>query len=369
VTLDENQWAKIVLRYRRTQTIRKFLEASRLVWILDSCPYETHRISPRLINEEHRRNRLRNFVSWHNISRLQNQAAFRAGLIGLVTAPIFAGLTLKIPSALGIHFPIQMALIFLSGILFVTATTLYKLRVPEYVDEFLCDESRWKSVAIPESIYRTAMYKEFIDLGCAQEVTPSNLKDLIHQKNTFETAKAVHANGYRCFKIGFDVGALALIEKLLYRLSKECDFEIYEEYKREDGHIGLRKRSGPNTVFQGGDIFVRQLSIEHVRNHFAANLTIDRIEETASTNDIVVKLSDPHIVLADDQLNMESIVDGLECLLEPEFRSVLTQELSYMQAWKRPLARVSVLCLYIASLISLILFMALQGKVVLDAAF
>lgn len=334
--------------------------------MLDPRPYETHQFYPRGAANEHRRNQLRNAVSWHMIANYRNHVVFRSGVLGLVTAPIVAGISSASPQFLGINMPIQMGLIFLAGLLFVSATLLYQSRVPEAIERYFLDGTS-KSIATPEQLYRSFVYKQFLDLRAVQEITRSNLKELEGHKINFETAAIILLRNGRCYKVGFDVYALALIEKLLYRLAEDCGFNFYEEYERDDGERGLRKRSGPNVTYQSGDVFIRHMSLEPVSNHPVGSLTPERVEGKFSSRDLVLKLYDPGLSLPQDVKSTERFVSGLEYLLDDSYRSTLQQELSYWKAWSRPFSRLLTLLLFYTSIAATGLFMLFQIKVVIGA--
>lgn len=365
--LDHKAYFEMIRRNRRRERIRKFLHSSRLVWILDPRPYETNRLYPRSVADDYRRDKLRKEYSWSNIARLQNEKALKAGLAGIVTAPVLASLAVADPLIIDFTFPIQMAFIFASGLLFVIATAVYSFRVPGFVKKSLepAEHRRFKPETIRE-IASSILY-EFLALGHDVEITPGNVHELAGHEIAFRTAGLLLVQGGACFKVGFDAQGEALIEKLLYRLANQHGFKIYEEYRRDDGEIGLRERSGPRRCIPMGEVYVRHLKLERAQEHHVAVLNPERISGALGERDLVIEFYDPYIETP-DQIDKDKQVDpyahGLHNILQEEYAETIVDELAYWQSWQRPFSRLSALWLYRVSLLSFIAFLTYQAGVV-----
>ncbi len=367
----ELQLVEMIRQNRRREKIRKFFHKSKLVWIFDPYPHETHKLYQRSVIESYKRDKIRQTYSWHNIARLQNEKAFKAGLAGIVTAPILAGLSISKPLFISFSFPIQMAFIFLSGILFVLAASIYNTRVPDFVRRFVESEESKKYKAIPMREIRSSIFLEFLKLGRTIEITPENIHELNKHQMAFQAAGIFLMQGGSCFKVGFDASGIAIIEKLLYRLAKKYKFKIYEEYKMEDDEIGLRERYGrPGVCYTAKNIYLRHLSIQNAKEHFVVGVSPERVCGTLNDNDIVIDFYDPYIQ-TEEQIEkipqVEPYTHGLDKLLREEYIDTIVEELSYWQSWQRPLSRVSSLLLYRMSLLSFVVFLFFQGTIVLQA--
>jgi len=355
---------------RRRERIRNFLHKSKLIWILDPYPYETHKIRPRTVIENYKREKIRQTYSWHNISRLQNEKAYKAGLVGIVTAPILASFAISKPPSINFDFPIQMAFIFLSGILFVLAGIVYSKRVPYFVKAFMDSAENKKYRAAPIREIHSSIFYEFLKLGRTFEITPKNIHELKNHQMAFKTAGILLMRGGACYKVGFDAVGQATIERFIYKLSNNKNFKVFEEYKREDEEVGLRERPGPWTTYPAGDLYARHLSIEKVCDHYVTGLTPERVDSDHSANDIVIKFYDPYIQTP-DQIDKNSQVEpythGLDLLLREDYLDTIVEELSYWQSWQRPLSRLLSLWLYRLSLLSFSIFLLYQASVVCEA--
>jgi hypothetical protein len=183
----------------------------------------------------------------------------------------------------------------------------------------------------------------------------------------FRTAGLLLVQGGSCFKVGFDVQGQALIEKLLYRLANKHGFKIYEEYSREDGEVGLRERRGPCVTIPAGEVYVRHLKLELVKEHYVTVLNPDRVLGDIGERDLLVKFYDPYIQTPDQiekDKQIEPYADGLHNILQEEYAETIVDEMAYWQSWQRPFSRLATLWLYRASLLSFIVFLAYQANVV-----
>lgn len=366
----EKQIYEMVRRNKRREKIRNFIHKSKLIWVLDPYPYETHKIMPRTVVENYKREKIRQAYSWHYISRLQNEKAYKAGLAGIVTAPILASLAISKPLFFNFNFPIQMAFIFLSGMLFVLAGVIYSKRAPYFVKAFMEGEENKKYRAAPIREIHSSIFYEFLKLGRTYEITPQNIHELKNHLMAYKTAGILLMQGGSCYKVGFDAVGQAIIERFIYKLSDKKKFKVFEEYKRDDGEVGLRERSGPCTTYPVGDLYTRHLSIESVCDHYVTGLTPERVDGYHSDSDIVIKFYDPYIQTP-DQIDKKSQIEpythGLDLLLKEEYLDTIVEELSYWQSWQRPLSRILSLWLYRLSLISFSIFLIYQASVVWGA--
>ncbi|WP_305810342.1 hypothetical protein [Photobacterium kishitanii] len=131
--------------------------------------------------------------------------AYKAGLAGIITAPILASLAINQPLFVSFEFPIQMAFIFLSGILFVLAGMIYNYRVPTFVKAYMEAEENKKYKAAPIGQIHSSIFFEFLNLGRATEITPKNLHEIQNHQMAYETAGLLLRQGGACYKVGFDV--------------------------------------------------------------------------------------------------------------------------------------------------------------------
>ncbi|EJG0322564.1 hypothetical protein C4D07_RS03160 [Vibrio parahaemolyticus] len=361
---------QMVKRNRRRERIRNFIHKSKLVWVLDPYPYETHKLRPRSIVENFKREKVRQTYSWHNISRLQNEKAYKAGLAGIITAPILASLAINQPLFVSFEFPIQMAFIFLSGILFVLAGVIYNYRVPTFVKAYMEVKENKKYKAAPISQIHSSIFLEFLNLGRTTEITPKNLHELQDHQIAYETAGLLLRQGGACYKVGFDEIGQAYIERLIYKLSEKKKFKVFEEYKRKDGELGLRERMGPCTTYSTGAIYVRHLKIEKACKHYISVSTPERVEGEFSKEDIVIDFYDPYIQTPnqiDKQDQLEPYTSDLSVILKEDYLDILVEEISYWQSWQRPFSRVLALWLYRLSLFSFGIFLIYQASIVWGA--
>ncbi len=365
----ERQIYKMVQRNQRWEKIKHLIRKSKLIWILDPYPFETHN-SPRTVVENYKREKIRQTYSWHNISRFQNERSYKAGLAGIVTAPILASFAIDSPPIVNFDFPVQMAFIFLSGMLFVLASVIYNKRTPYFVKAFLEGEENRKYKAAPIKEIRSSILFEFLKLGRTIKITPKNLHELENHQMDYKAAGLLLVRGGTCYKVGFDERGQATIERFIYTIARKQTFNIFEEYTRDDGEIGLRKRAGPITTYPTGDIYIRHLSIERVSSHFVTKLTPERVDAQYTEKDIVLKFYDPYIKTP-DQIDKNSLTEpyarGLDVLLMDEYLDTIVEEISYWQSWQRPVSRLLAIWLYRLSLLSFSVFLLYQASVVWNA--
>lgn len=353
----DDKWVEIIRKNKKDQKMRARIRRSRLMWILDASPYETHMLFLRSVDEQRARDHVRHTYSWHNLSRLQSESAFKAGLVGIVTAPILAGLSNYEGLPIALQFPNQMGLIFLSGLFYVLATTLCNLRVPFFVQLYLLDDERRRYRAIPFQEISTAIVKEFSNLASTIEITP---EDFIHlHPNEKEVVAVGFPQGHRFYKTGFLPPALAYIDKLFHKLSSKYEFQLLER----DGER-LRSKYGPGVIY-GSPLYIRQLDLASAQDH---HLNSDNSLNLTS-NDVIVTSMDASLRLEATQPGSlaESHVYGLDRIIREEYLDLYVEELSYWQSWQRPFSRVFVLWMYRLSLISFSCFLTYQAFVVWNA--
>lgn len=357
-------------QHRREERIRKFLRNSWLMWIFDSRPYETHIFYPRSIVRNAQREKVRQFFSWHNISRLQNEKAYRVGLVGIITAPIFATLTVSEPFRMSFDFPIQMGFLFFSGISFVLATVIYNLRVPSFVRGFIETSEQKKHKATPIREIHSAIFLEFLKLGSILKVTPENVVSLSHKKTEFEVAEAMLSQGMECYKTGFDTVRRVYVERLLYALAEKHDFKIFEEKRLDNGEVTLKEGGWAGERYVASDLCIHHLHIKSIQecHQVISNPSVGK--GSFSENDIVVDFYDASIKShkdIDKKQEIEPYTLGLETLLREEYLDTIIEELSYWQSWQRPFSRVLSLLMYMFSIGFFSLFLIYQMYIVLSA--
>lgn len=354
--LDDNL-IKTMLKYKKEQKRAKRIRSSRLAWILDSAPYETHQPFLRSVNEKSAREKLRHQYSWHNLLRLQNEKAFKAGLAGIVTAPILAGLSNIEGFPINLQFPNQMALIFLSGLLYVVATFFCNFRAPYFVQLYLLDDGNKKYRAAPFSEVGAEILKEFSTLAKTFYIPPDDFRDL--KSSELELAMAIHQQGGHVYKTGFSPRALAFIDKLLHRLSEKHNFKIFERRDKQ-----LQIKYGAGEIYAGG-IYIRHLHIESARNHYL------NMEDSLNLTDKDIVIDSINASLKFEATRSgdtaEPCIYGMEVLIREEYLNTLIEELSYWQSAQRPLSRVAVFWMYRLALVTFTCFLMYQAFVVWEA--
>lgn len=364
--LDNKVYFEIIRKHRRREKIRKFLHSSRLVWLLDPRPYEAP-VLTRSVADEYSRDSLRMKYSWSSIARLQNEKTLKAGLVGIVTAPILASLAVANVPNFHYNFPVQMAFIFASGLLFVIATAVYNVRAPCFIKKYLepADNKRFKPETIRE--IASSIQYEFLKLGCTIEITKHNVQELVSHERAYQTANILLSREEACFKVGFDAQGQALIEKLLFKLASRHGFKIFEEYKRDDKNMGLRLRSGPGWCIPAGKVYVRHLMLEKAQEHHVASTEAERDVGELGERDLVLKFYDPYIKTLhqlDKDKQVEPYALGLHNILHEEYADTIVEELAYWQSWQRPFSRLSAVWLYQIALLSFVIFLIYQSNVV-----
>ncbi|WP_331351999.1 hypothetical protein [Cellvibrio sp. UBA7671] len=348
---------EIILKNRKEQKRAKRIRFSKLAWILDTEPYETHQPFLRTVDERSAREKLRHQYSWHNLLRLQNEKAFKAGLVGIVTAPILAGLSNTESFPINLQFPNQMGLIFLSGLLYVIATAICNFRAPYFVQLYLMDEAKRKYRATPFSEIGAEIFKEFSKLAYAFRITPDDFHGL--KPSELELASAIHHQGGEGYKMGFSPRALAFIDKFLHTLSETHDFKLFESRDNK-----LQIKHGPGEIYTGG-IYIRHLYIESAHNHY---LNMENSLNLSSKDIVIDNINAPlqfEAVSSGDAV--EPYIYGLTTLIREEYLNTFIEELSYWQSRERPFSRIAVFWMYRLALITFTCFLIYQAFVVWQA--
>lgn len=136
--LDEQQWNELKKeqhQWRRDQWLNAIIENFPLFWIFDPYLDEVYRFSVRETAQAYRRNKIRYFFSWEGLSKFLLAPVFKIGLTSIIVTPIIANAYISLRATFGpffdYKFPIQMGLLFLSGLLVVIARIIYELSCPK----------------------------------------------------------------------------------------------------------------------------------------------------------------------------------------------------------------------------------------------
>ncbi|MES2673671.1 MAG: hypothetical protein V4660_05495 [Pseudomonadota bacterium] len=354
--LDDNL-RKLMLKDRKERKRAERLRSSKLAWVLDTFPYETHRPFLRTVDEKSAREKLRHQYSWHNLLRLQNEKAFQAGLAGIVTAPILAGLSNIEGFPINLQFPNQMGLIFISGLLYVIATSICNFRAPYFVQLYLLDEAKRKYRSTPFSEIGAEISKEISKLAHTFRIETEDFRNL--KPSQLELAIAIHQQGGEAFKTGFSPRALAFIDRFLHRLSETHNFKLFERQGDQ-----LQVKHGPGETYPRG-IYIRHLYIESAYHH---HLNMES-SLNLSNKDIVIDNIDAPIQFDPTKSGdaVEPYIYGLTTLIREEYLNTFIEEFSYWQSAQRPFSRIAVFWMYRLALVSFTSFLIYQAFVVWQA--
>ncbi len=127
-------------------------EKTKIYWVFDPRIEETHKIKNRNTQEAYQRANIRYFFSWEGLSKFLLAPVFKVGLASIVITPIIASVYTSfgemLETYLGITIPVQMILLFFSGLLVVIARAIYEIYCPKLLKSFIkinpLDEKNYK---------------------------------------------------------------------------------------------------------------------------------------------------------------------------------------------------------------------------------
>jgi|SRR6266850_3207714 len=138
--MNESRWNEIKVRVRQKQKDKRRcarIKKSKLYWIFDPRLHETHEISMRDTEQAFRRMKIRYFFSWEGLSKFLLAPVFKIGLTSIIVTPFLASVYISFREVFSpffdYKFPMQMGLLFLSGLSVVIARIIYELSCPKLV--------------------------------------------------------------------------------------------------------------------------------------------------------------------------------------------------------------------------------------------
>lgn len=357
------------LQRQKRERISKKISSSLIYWFFSSQPEQTHYPKwPRSSKEQAKYERFRAFISWTNIARLQNSYALKLGLGGLVFVPIFATIFLHLPMLQQNGFPLQFALLFLSGLSFVLSAILFKIRCPTLLQQMLLVTHNSAHTSRRQDLLEALVAEEFVDL-----VKPRRYQfhpDLFNSENrTDELAKYLIAQGGEPGFNGYGPYACALIERAIFEFANRQGIQIWEEtFDKKEERLILTSRLGPSTVLEGAQPYVTKLHITKPNI-----ISLEEYPEVGK-NDLVLTWHDTHV---DDRSRFpnnnemdvhKTYAQGLGNFFStPDFTETFSLIISRWQNYRRGMSRLTMLGLYGCSIGLFGGFLWLQTRIVLHA--
>lgn len=359
----------------RVESIKRFLERSKLGWLIHPEPFEDYysmRPLPTILAAR-RASFLRPF-SWFSLIRRRSERIYQLGLGGLVLAPLVGWIILHFAATSAHAFPMQLGVLYFSGLFYVLASTLLIWRCPVLIKE-LClrttnsdpDRNKHLVALIEEEILDLKEVRSYplIAIELEPETSASQLAAVMYASNTIPTMN------------GFGSRGRYLLEHALLELGAKRGFKVFWESNRHPSQLSLLKSTG--RLMEGRlpyvvDLFVRQPSPEEVT---PAIHTVDHINETyhrdptPTRNDLVIEwhpvgLQFPSTAEKDGVLQREH-ANGLHLIYEKVNIEELAWIITRWQNWRRLLSRLIIWAFYSIALGLFAVYLVMQTNTVWDA--
>jgi hypothetical protein len=364
VGLDENLYKEL----KRKQTIKRWAERIDklpLWWIFDPRIEETHRIYPRTTRESHRRVVIRHFFSWENLLRLTSSPVFKVGLLSVLITPPLAKLYISLESTLGIdyNFPLQMSLLFFSGLSAIIARTLASVWCPYLIKEIkMHPASATQAQAFHiEERAKAEIQSVLQSLIEVRKITPKDLTYLSHRPAEYKTTALMMERGFKCQHEGLDGYGVWLIERIIHRIAAKTGKKIYIKRIQSDNYHHSKQ---PAQIWSSNPIRLYLVEIrkeapyDTKENHNEGNIYVQFREADARRLD-----GDARHGL------VESYISGINELLEEVSTSESKMIVAELQNYSSPIKRIVVACVLGISASLLIPFLWIQASTVTAAAF
>lgn len=242
--MNDEQWKELEAtqkKWQKDKKLRERDEKSILYWIFDTKIKETHRIRPRDTQQTHQRDNIRDFFSWEGLSKRLLAPFFKVGLISSIIIPIisvynsFGG---KLETYL-VNFPIQMGLLFFSGLLIVFARVIYEIFCPKLLKAYINSNPIYEKKLQNEQWIQTELEYCLLHYVCGLPITEGYLRrrnqlQEIRRQGSEESNKPLDKNyaldpilELASQRVGFDVYGMWLIENLLLRISKKTGHRLF----------------------------------------------------------------------------------------------------------------------------------------------
>jgi len=243
-----NALFRSIEKKRRYRQIFSSIANSAFYWVFDPELDETYRTYNTGYEETaraYRRMKIRYFFSWEGLSKFLLTPVFKIGLTSIVVTPFIASMyiylrEMKILSYyFHYNFPVQMGLLFFSGVFVVIARIFYEFRCPRIVKDYInpsnldtknLQKQYWFELELEycflHCVYRLVMDDEYI-LGRLMRKEQENMR------KSPEEREIENIPGYSSvvpeltkYRVGFNPYGIWLIENLLLQIAAETKHKL-----------------------------------------------------------------------------------------------------------------------------------------------
>lgn len=367
----EERIEKSIRAHRRRELIRNFLERSRIGWLLHPAPMDSYfrdYLLPTVIAAK--RARFLKSVSWPSLLLKRSERMYQLGLGGIVIAPLVSLIFIHAGADAAAAFPLQMSVLYLSGLAYVLASALLQWRCPDLIKEVEQGHRDGESserqvrlqVLVEEAIQRHVMTRVFPIEAALRLRELSSAADL---------AAHMYRDGLTPFLTGFGSLGRYRLEEAICICADAAGVGVFE-----DSGIGATRTlsavDGPKKVIEGGQPYVVDL---YVRGPYDDELKPSSSEENVrrrpKANDLIIRWCDRGVDFGIRPTSDVSIpvtyLQGVDLLYRAFGSERLARVVARWQSHDRLVARLAVLGLYSVALISFAGFLILQTRTVWQA--
>ena len=242
----------------RRERFNRFMERSRLGWLLHPAPFDDYfqflPLPPKL---EAAHARFVRRLSWFALLRKRSERMYQLGLGGLVMAPLIAWLVLHGGPVHEQAFPVQLGFLFFSGLAYVLACAWVAWRCPDLVREV----SERKANYDPDRQlhWRVLVEEEILALRSLRAYPISVAFDEHMESFRGKRAKEFFMGGIVPHQVGFGAFGRYRLEEAILACAQELGLEVYEETLGP--YAGLTLVEGPSKVMESREPYVVSLSV------------------------------------------------------------------------------------------------------------
>lgn len=360
----DNELIKRLKKERIIKKIRYFIDHFPLFWIFDQRVKETHRMGRRCDDENRKRSLIRHFFSWDNLTTLTASPVLTAGLASIFFTPLLAHIFISSSHILGnriaYNFPLQMTLLFFSGLVAIIAKFFHAIWCPYFIKESkIHNNIERQSVFILERASRDFMHC-IGQLIRVEHLSPEDIHYLNNKKSEQEVAVYLMCNGMPCKRVGFDPYGMWAIENIAYNVAKILNFKLYTKHSNSSKYV---VSYGATTVYTCSRIslFKSEISLKKPCDAEGENYEEDAIYLSFYEADTRTIDNWPK------NKSIENYIHGINHFIDIVPFDLTKKIISQMQNYQSPFKRVWLSMLISTSIGLLILFLFIQAKAVINA--
>ncbi|TFL14755.1 hypothetical protein CSC67_05235 [Pusillimonas caeni] len=243
---------------QRRERLRRFMEESRLGWLVHPDPFDTyHQTLPLPTKLEAARARFMRRFSWFVLLRKRSERIYQLGLGGIVIAPLAAWIVLHSNSVFARAFPLQLGFLYFSGLAYVLACAWVAWRCPDLIREV---SERQANYDPDRKLHWRALIEEEIHALVSVRAYPIELAfDDFQPSENSRRARQLFLGGIEPHQSGFGSFGCYRLEEAIITCAHERGLAVYEESRTCPPF--LSRIEGPRKLIEAREPYVVSLSI------------------------------------------------------------------------------------------------------------